>query len=129
LIGTAAWELLRHHDHHRLPGQPHPFDVGSSVAHLVADGREHLFACLDNDGESVIQAIWTQSPHVAFLVHTGLLSEMVLDAVLLRLEDDPVREILMAELKRFSYCEENDLPGRIEVQRVPGQTIQTILVP
>jgi hypothetical protein len=82
---------------------------------LVVDGREHLFACLDVEGTRVIQAIWTESPYVAFLIHTGLLSEMAIDAMLASVEGTPVMNQLIEILDELSYNDEEDLPGRLDL--------------
>jgi len=96
-------------------GRHIPDKWGIQWLNLVVDGREHLFACLDVEETRVIQAIWTESPYVAFLIHTGLLSEMAVDAMLTSVEGTPVTDQLMEILDELSYHDEEDLPGRLDL--------------
>jgi predicted transcriptional regulator len=96
-------------------GRHIPDKWGIEWLNLVVDGREHLFACLDVEGMRVIQAIWTESPYVAFLIHTGLLSEMAIDAMLASVEGTPVMNQLIEILDELSYNDEEDLPGRLDL--------------
>ena len=63
----------------------------------------------------MIQAIWTESPYVAFLIHTGLLSEMAVDAMLTRVKGTPVNDELIEILDELSFSDEEDLPGRLDL--------------
>ena len=96
-------------------GRHIPDKWGVEWLNLVVDGREHLFACLDVEEMRVIQAIWTESPYVAFLIHTGLLSEMAIDAMLASVEGTPVNDQLLKILDELSYNDEEDLPGRLDL--------------
>jgi sugar-specific transcriptional regulator TrmB len=96
-------------------GRHIPDTWGIQWLNLVVDGREHLFACLDVEETRVIQAIWTESPYVAFLIHTGLLSEMAVDAILTSLEGTPVADQLMEILDELTCHDEEDLPGRLDL--------------
>jgi hypothetical protein len=92
-----------------------PDKWGIQWLNLVVDGREHLFACLESEEHRVIQAIWTESPYVAFLIHTGLLSEMAVDAMLENVEGTAVTGKLMEALDRLSYDDDEDIPGRLDL--------------
>jgi len=96
-------------------GRHIPDKWGIQWLNLVVDGREHLFACLEAEELRVIQAIWTESPYVSFLIHTGLLSEMAVDAMLRSVEGTPAKEQLMNVLDGLSYNDEEDLPGRLDL--------------
>ena len=98
-----------------------PDKWGIQWLNLVVDGREHLFACLETGGHHVIQAIWTESPYVAFLIHTGLLAEMAVDAMLESVEGTPVKKTLMKALNSLSYNDDEDLPGRLDLYAVNAQ--------
>ena len=95
-----------------------PDKWGIQWLNLVVDGREHLFACLESGELRVIQAIWTESPYVAFLIHTGLLAEMAVDAMLRSVEGTPVKDRLKGVLGSLSYDDEEDLPGRLDLYAV-----------
>jgi predicted transcriptional regulator len=85
---------------------------------VVGDGREHLFACLDADLRNVIQAIWTESPWVADLVHVGLRSEIVVDEILRKVEGTAVEKEILDIIESFSAGGEDDIPDHIEpIQR------------
>lgn len=92
-----------------------PDKWGVQWLNLVVDGREALFACLESEEHRVIQAIWTESPYVAFLIHTGLLSEIAVDAMLRSVDDSQVKHQLLDVLDRLSYNNEEDLPGRLDL--------------
>lgn len=96
-------------------GRHIPDKWGIQWLNLVVDGREHLFACLEAEELRVIQAIWTESPYVAFLIHTGLLSEMAVDAMLGSVEGTAVKDQLMEVLDGISFNDEEDLPGRLDL--------------
>ena len=96
-------------------GSEIPNKWGFQWLNLVVDGREHLFACLDAEELQVIQALWTESPYVAFLIHTGLLTEMAVDAMLNSVEGTPMRDQLMKVLDELSFNDEEDLPGRLDL--------------
>jgi hypothetical protein len=86
---------------------------GIQWLNVVVDGREHLFACLDAECEQVIQAIWSESPWVTDLVNIGLLSEMVVDEILLSVRDTPMEEKVLNIIHRFEYRREDDLPRHL----------------
>lgn len=44
---------------------------------LVVDASEYLYAFLSEDSRRVHQAVWTSSPYLAWLAHSGLSSEIV----------------------------------------------------
>ncbi|MHC4697195.1 MAG: TrmB family transcriptional regulator [Planctomycetota bacterium] len=44
---------------------------------LVIDASEYLYAFVSNDSEGVHQAVWTSGPHLAWLAHSGLSSQIV----------------------------------------------------
>jgi predicted transcriptional regulator len=96
-------------------GRHIPDKWGFQWLNLVVDGREHLFACLDVEEMRLIQAIWTESPYVAFLIHTGLLCEMAVDAMLTGVKGTPVNDQLMEILDQLSFNDEEDLPGRLDL--------------
>jgi sugar-specific transcriptional regulator TrmB len=96
-------------------GRHIPDKWGIQWLNIVVDGREHLFACLESETLQVIQAIWTESPYVAFLIHTGLLSEMAVDAMLRSVEGTPMKDRLTEVLAGLSYSDEEDLPGRLDL--------------
>jgi sugar-specific transcriptional regulator TrmB len=43
---------------------------------IVADGSQHLLAYLGRDGEEVHQAVWSSSPYLSVLHHSGMASEI-----------------------------------------------------
>ena len=47
---------------------------------MVADGREHLVALLSRDGGHVVQGLWSDSPYLALVIHSGLAAEIRLSA-------------------------------------------------
>lgn len=47
---------------------------------LVADGREHMVALLSRDGGHVVQGLWSDSPYLALVIHSGLAAEIRLSA-------------------------------------------------
>jgi sugar-specific transcriptional regulator TrmB len=48
---------------------------------LVADGSEMLLALLDKRAERVIQAVWSGSPFLAWIAHSGLVNEIALTSL------------------------------------------------
>jgi sugar-specific transcriptional regulator TrmB len=52
---------------HRWPGD---------WLNLVVDGSQHLLAYLGRDGEQVHQAVWSSSPYLSVLHHSGMASEI-----------------------------------------------------
>lgn len=48
---------------------------------LVADGSEMLLALLDKRAEQVIQAVWSRSPFLAWIAHSGLVNEIALTSL------------------------------------------------
>jgi sugar-specific transcriptional regulator TrmB len=98
-----------------LRGDHIPELWGVQWLNLVADGREHLYACLDYECRQVNQAIWTESPWVAFLFHVGLHSEMVVDEIVRSTRGTTAEEKVHEVIGRFSYGTENELPGRRDI--------------
>jgi predicted transcriptional regulator len=63
----------------RLPGQP---------LTVVVDAREYLMAHLSRDGAQVLHGVWSDSPYLACVEHSGLSCEIRLSA--LKVKDDPM---------------------------------------
>ncbi|WP_394844497.1 TrmB family transcriptional regulator [Pendulispora brunnea] len=49
---------------------------GGQWLNIVADAREYLFALLRTGGEGVHQAVWSESPCLSVVHHSGIKSEM-----------------------------------------------------
>ncbi|MCP4547997.1 MAG: hypothetical protein GY835_16150 [bacterium] len=88
-----------------------PAKWGIQWLNLIVDGKEHMCACLDTTLQHVIHAIWNPGPYLAFLFHSGLLAEMVVDALLDRCRDTPIFDELESTLREFSFYDWDDLPG------------------
>lgn len=63
---------------------------------LVADGAEHLVAFLDQDGGTLLQAVWSGSPYLSSLVHGLVMSRFVMAETM----DDPAVPAPVKELIR-----------------------------
>jgi sugar-specific transcriptional regulator TrmB len=48
---------------------------------VVADGSEFMLGVLDKSGQTVIQAVWSGSPYLSWILHSGIGSEVVLTAL------------------------------------------------
>jgi len=71
---------------------------------VLADGREVLWALLERGRRGVLQAIWTQSPYLAWVPYSGIHAEIVLTAVTSALEsgaDAAAIRTLVQDFERF----------------------------
>lgn len=72
---------------------------------MVVDGCQVLLAAASADGSRVVQAIWSSSPFLSWILHSSLHHEIAWSATCRKLEDgeliDPVKK--MEELNR-RYC-------------------------
>ena len=78
---------------------------------LVIDGREHLIAFLGPDGRAVHQAIWTGSAYLSFIYHSGLSSEMTIDALERGLAEGLSAKEIRDSLTDYFPLRARDAPG------------------
>ncbi|MDG2521761.1 helix-turn-helix domain-containing protein [Caulobacter segnis] len=63
------------------PGSPAQIDAwpGLQVT-IIPDAREHMVALLSRDAERCLHGVWSDSPYLACVQHSGLAAELVLGA-------------------------------------------------
>ncbi len=88
-----------------------PQKWGIQWMNLIVDGREHMYACFDVELRHVVHAIWDQGPYLAFLFHSGLLAEMVVDSLLGDIGHGTDREDINKTVEDFAFYDWDDLPG------------------
>lgn len=87
---------------------------------VVADGSEFLLALLDNDGETVIQAVWSESPYLSWLQHSGLGSELALSALQEELMQRGDQKLVHTINTRFVRYRAPDAPGYLRLMNQLG---------
>jgi HTH-type transcriptional regulator, sugar sensing transcriptional regulator len=92
-------------------GNDVPQNWGIQWLNLIVDGKEHMYACLDATGRRVIHAIWNQGPYLAFLFHSGLLAEIVVDSILDRSRNTPFLSDVEQSIHDYGFYDWDDLPG------------------
>lgn len=68
---------------------------------LVSDASEYLLAFFGTGMEEVHQAVWTGSPYLAYLYHSGLASELIVDRLMAEMSDGPANKKLMGVINRY----------------------------
>jgi sugar-specific transcriptional regulator TrmB len=69
---------------------------------VVADGAKLLLALLDHSGETVLQAVWSESPYLSWIQHSGLGSDLALSALQAELLQRGDRRLVNAVNERFA---------------------------
>ena len=77
---------------------------------LFIDGAEHLLAALPDEGEDVLQAVWTGSVFLSWLMHTSVSAEFLL-AEIMTGPDEAAREAARPVFDRFRHMFSMSLPG------------------
>lgn len=80
-------------------------------SNAVVDGHEHLLAWLSADGRRVRQAVWSPSPFLSWIYHTGLVRELWTSAMERALAEGAAREELVALAASFEDLRAEDAPG------------------
>jgi sugar-specific transcriptional regulator TrmB len=78
---------------------------------LVTDAREALLALLDPQGDGVIQAIYTASPYLAAIQHSGLQFEMIATHVRDGIYREENAESLRAIVRSYIRFSLSQMPG------------------
>ncbi len=78
---------------------------------LVTDGAQMLLALLASDGGDVIQCLWSRSPFLAWLVHSGLQGQIGFSGLRRRLEQQPVRDEIWVFIAQLTGPEILESPG------------------
>lgn len=87
----------------------------SEQLNIVIDGREHLFALLSRDLESVYQAVWSNSLYLSCVAHAGRLCEHTLLRMLEAGESGAEPSELLRILKQHRFFVRDEVPGQHEL--------------
>lgn len=78
---------------------------------LVTDGSRFTMALLTSDGSEVVQAVWSASPHVAYIHHNRMACEMAYTAIKIDIESDAGRDEILRTYARTQEYFALDNPG------------------
>jgi sugar-specific transcriptional regulator TrmB len=78
---------------------------------MVVDGSETLIALLTQDGSRVIQAVWSGSPFLSWIHHSGLGSEIAYTALRQELEKGADREAIIRTITKLRPYFASEAPG------------------
>jgi sugar-specific transcriptional regulator TrmB len=88
---------------------------------VVVDGAEALLAYLDDSASALRQGVWTRSPHVAWVCHSGLVSEIALADLTLALDEKATATTLRHRLNALAPYKALDTAGARAVSRMLGE--------
>ena len=78
---------------------------------IVVDGEEHLLALLSEDCSRVHQAVWSSSPYLSVLHHSGMASEICMELLVGSLASAEPEAILQLHEGDRAKLFAADLPG------------------
>jgi len=87
---------------------------------MVVDGSEMLIALLTQDGSRVIQAVWSGSPFLSWIHHSGIGSEIAYTALRRELERGADRESIISTITRLKPYFASEAPGYHRLMRQLG---------
>lgn len=108
IVGDDRREKIRT----RWPGQ---------WLNIVVDGAEVLLAYLDDLATTLRQGIWTRSPHVAWVTHSGLVSEIALAELTAAVDAGASNAQLKRRLSALAPYKAIDTAGAAALNRLGGE--------
>jgi hypothetical protein len=78
---------------------------------VVMDGSEYVLGLLSEDGDDVVQAVWSRSPYVSYIHQVRLACEMGYTAIKIDITNDASRDKLLQTFKHTYDYFPLDSPG------------------
>lgn len=78
---------------------------------LVVDGKEFVLANLATDGDKIFQAVWSESPYLAWIHHGGIESEIIVNQIVTIIEQGGSIEQIADSVSRYKQLDPMEIPG------------------